>query len=603
MDDAFYKGKNAINVHYADLKNQVITAYRAYEAQAEAVRQQARKKKRRGIVRAIVGIAVGAFVAPIIAPKLLVGVSSLGLKIAEGVIFGAISSAITKNNILQGAVFSGIFSGFSEIFQEAIAKHIKEFKRLREVLKIAVISGLQTAIYRGKFLENALAASGSHMVDKLLPSTSTEIADQIKEATIRGALIGGIGSMVQGFDKTQSLVASGMGGVQALAGSLGHSQAANNQLVKRASSETLKEWFIEATDAYLQAQSQERWVRIGEFGQYAEAKPSAISRERTLKIAKRFGNGVEEGFKRGAQFLGEEAARVQLGEPTVTGALVKASGTFIGEEIARLTLGEKTKIHKFMEMAGTFIGEETARVSLEEQTYTEVFLARSFEKLSQIPAEKIAFKVGEGFGDLVLSYGVGKVYQGAKSFIPLYDVNRSGVKSITTASRGINEQPFGLNAWESFRNNQRKSIKITGGRSVREFEIEDRLAAVLYTEIRNSVHDVQGIAKNLNMPEFQVRRIKEHIFYNTHKLDHGMEIRRFDPDFEIATAWKRMEAGIHTESDLLIIKHEHFESRFEGIFKTDYKAAHNAAKHAGYPSGLDDIESFKFGGRNSIWDY
>jgi hypothetical protein len=88
------------------------------------------------------------------------------------------------------------------------------------------------------------------------------------------------------------------------------------------------------------------------------------------------------------------------------------------------------------------------------------------------------------------------------------------------------------------------------------------------------------------VPEFQVRRIKEHIFHNSHQLDHGMGVGRFDPDLEIANAWKRLETGSHLESDLLIFKHEHFESRFEGIFKTDYKTAHDAANRAGHPSGL-----------------
>jgi len=34
-------------------------------------------------------------------------------------------------------------------------------------------------------------------------------------------------------------------------------------------------------------------------------------------------------------------------------------------------------------------------------------------------------------------------------------------------------------------------------------------------------------------------------------------------------------------SNLKLFKHEHFEARFEGIYKTDYSTAHNAANKLG----------------------
>lgn len=92
--------------------------------------------------------------------------------------------------------------------------------------------------------------------------------------------------------------------------------------------------------------------------------------------------------------------------------------------------------------------------------------------------------------------------------------------------------------------------------------------------------------QNLNIPKFQVQRVKEHLFYNTHQLNHGLGVRRFHPDLDIANAWKRFEVGTHNEADLLIFRHEYFESRFEGIFRTDYNTAHEAANRAGHPSGL-----------------
>ena len=51
---------------------------------------------------------------------------------------------------------------------------------------------------------------------------------------------------------------------------------------------------------------------------------------------------------------------------------------------------------------------------------------------------------------------------------------------------------------------------------------------------------------------------------------------RFDGDPEIVNAWNRLEAGDFVQSDIDLLRHEIFESKFEGIFKTDYKTAHNA---------------------------
>ncbi|SHO57821.1 hypothetical protein VQ7734_03591 [Vibrio quintilis] len=48
-----------------------------------------------------------------------------------------------------------------------------------------------------------------------------------------------------------------------------------------------------------------------------------------------------------------------------------------------------------------------------------------------------------------------------------------------------------------------------------------------------------------------------------------------------------MQAGTQTAADMKIPKHELFESKFEGIFKTNYRTSHNAANRAGYHSGLE----------------
>ena len=56
---------------------------------------------------------------------------------------------------------------------------------------------------------------------------------------------------------------------------------------------------------------------------------------------------------------------------------------------------------------------------------------------------------------------------------------------------------------------------------------------------------------------------------------------RFDADPYIANAWQRLREGSYTQNDLALLEHELFEARFEGIFRTSYRTAHDAALRAG----------------------
>ena len=81
-------------------------------------------------------------------------------------------------------------------------------------------------------------------------------------------------------------------------------------------------------------------------------------------------------------------------------------------------------------------------------------------------------------------------------------------------------------------------------------------------------------------------RIKDHLFNATLRLDGGV-VSRFDAHPEIANAWNRLTTGSHTAQDMQLLRHELFESRFEGIFRTDYRTAHQAANRAGRYSGIE----------------
>jgi hypothetical protein len=101
----------------------------------------------------------------------------------------------------------------------------------------------------------------------------------------------------------------------------------------------------------------------------------------------------------------------------------------------------------------------------------------------------------------------------------------------------------------------------------------------IYDGIRANSADVSAIAKNTGMPEARISRIKEHVFFNEHQLDSGS--RRFDADIDIANSWSRLREGDFVKSDLDLLQHERFEAKYEAIFKTDYRTAHDAAIRSG----------------------
>ncbi len=105
-----------------------------------------------------------------------------------------------------------------------------------------------------------------------------------------------------------------------------------------------------------------------------------------------------------------------------------------------------------------------------------------------------------------------------------------------------------------------------------------------YEKVRGCSHDVEVIAANTPYSRRQVDQIKDHLFYNVHQLDDGP--RRFDADPLIANAWSRLQGGTHGPKDLQLLEHELFEARFESLYHTDYRTAHEAANRSGRTSGL-----------------
>ena len=110
-------------------------------------------------------------------------------------------------------------------------------------------------------------------------------------------------------------------------------------------------------------------------------------------------------------------------------------------------------------------------------------------------------------------------------------------------------------------------------------------AAYAYEVIRQAHDDVVAIARHTGMRASWIARIKAHLFSRTHRLDDG--IRRFDADPLIVNAWQRLREGTHIPKDIQLLEHELFEARFEGIFRTDYRTAHEATNRSERLSGLE----------------
>jgi len=126
------------------------------------------------------------------------------------------------------------------------------------------------------------------------------------------------------------------------------------------------------------------------------------------------------------------------------------------------------------------------------------------------------------------------------------------------------------------------TISQTGARTVAQALAREAKAERAYEAIR-ATDDIAAIAKNTGMSVQKIGRIKNHLFVAAHPRSGGMA--RFDADADIAEAWQRLHSGNYLPHDIDLLNHEYFESKFMGIFKTDYETGHAAAESR-YPANL-----------------
>ena len=129
--------------------------------------------------------------------------------------------------------------------------------------------------------------------------------------------------------------------------------------------------------------------------------------------------------------------------------------------------------------------------------------------------------------------------------------------------------------------NNRVIIKEKGGRYAvgstawfKQQERRDKQAEKAYQEIAKA-DNIQKIADVSGMSIEEVQQIKNHVFFDEHILYDGKS--RFFPDYNMAVAFKRLENGTPEERDILLLKHELFESQCEKKYNLTASEAHAMA--------------------------
>ena len=124
--------------------------------------------------------------------------------------------------------------------------------------------------------------------------------------------------------------------------------------------------------------------------------------------------------------------------------------------------------------------------------------------------------------------------------------------------------------------------RITGGHYYKKNELltgiekEKDTAAVNAYEKFSRENDSERIAKNTGFSAEEIQTIRSHIFYDKHNIDG--EYKRFDPDYEMAVAWKRMKEGNQIPRDITLLNHELLESEMEKRYNGDARKAHEMAQ-------------------------
>jgi hypothetical protein len=108
----------------------------------------------------------------------------------------------------------------------------------------------------------------------------------------------------------------------------------------------------------------------------------------------------------------------------------------------------------------------------------------------------------------------------------------------------------------------------------KQFEKLEKECLDQYEQIRIDEVGINKVMENLKINKEVVQRVKDHVFNNTHKLRDG--IGKFDPDINIADAWRRIVDNKFTKTDIEWFLHEFAEAKVEQYFpESTYREIHD----------------------------
>ena len=111
-------------------------------------------------------------------------------------------------------------------------------------------------------------------------------------------------------------------------------------------------------------------------------------------------------------------------------------------------------------------------------------------------------------------------------------------------------------------------------------EKRDSHAQRYYAEIRNRNKNsvVKALSRNSNTSEKTAQTVYEHVFENAHLFKSG-EIKRFDPDYQMAQSFQRLLQGNNIQShDITLLRHERLEYLLMKRYNMVYEDAHDMAE-------------------------
>ena len=106
-------------------------------------------------------------------------------------------------------------------------------------------------------------------------------------------------------------------------------------------------------------------------------------------------------------------------------------------------------------------------------------------------------------------------------------------------------------------------------------DLRAKQATSAYQDIFNA-DNIKAIADSSGLSEEDVQIIKNHVFAKKHIMYDGT-LDRFTPDYDMAVAFKRLEQGKPEKRDILLLKHELYESQCEEKYHLTASEAHAMA--------------------------